>query len=276
MFNVPCVCIVVRMGKTEIIIFLVLANTVFLVLVAGIFLFVFKYRKRKIEHNKEIETQEERHKIQLMNTQLDVQQQTMQYIGREIHDSVAQKLTLASIYTGQMHNKATESEVIKPLENIAKIINDSLTELRQLSRSLTDARIQNAGLSELIAIECENVSDTGKCYARLTTSEVPEMGIAAKSSLFRVVQEFIQNSLKYAECSEIHINLKIENGLLKMNLSDNGKGFNLSEHKHKGIGLDNMRRRALALGGTFEMESSLGKGTQLYILIKEENLITTK
>lgn len=276
MFNVSCICIILHMGKTEIIIFLVLANAVFLILIAGVFMFVFKYRKRKIEHGRELETREEQHKLQLANTQLNVQQQTMQYIGREIHDSVAQKLTLASIYTGQMHNRSTEPEIVKPLENVIKIINDSLTELRQLSHSLTDTRKQNASLAELIAAECENVNDTGKCNLLLSVRETPVMDIAAKSSLFRIVQEFIQNSLKYSECAEIKIDLSSQNNSLVMSLEDNGKGFDLDERKHKGIGLDNMRRRALALNGHFEMESSPGNGTKLRISVPEQNLLSAK
>ena len=262
------------MGKTEIILFLVLANAVFLVLIAGVFMFVFKYRKRKIEHGEELKTKEEQHQLQLMNTQLNVQQQTMQYIGREIHDSVAQKLTLASIYTGQMHNRATDPEMSKPLENVINIINDSLAELRQLSHSLTDVRKQHASLAELIANECEVVNNTGKCNATLHVFGNPEMGIAAKSSLFRIVQEFMQNSLKYSECSNLKINLEYENDGLKLLLEDNGRGFNLNERKHKGIGLDNMRRRALALNGQFEMESQPGVGTKLKVAVPKENLLS--
>lgn len=264
------------MGETEIVIFLVLANAVFLILMGGIFLFVLQYRKRKIAHGREIEMQEEQHKIQLMNAQLTVQQQTMQYIGREIHDSVAQKLTLASIYTGQMHNRLSEPEIVKPLENVIRIINDSLNELRQLSRSLTDARLQNADLSALISRECENVNDTGKCAATVSVSDLPEMDIAAKSSLFRVVQEFIQNSLKYSECGNIAIKLNSDKNGLSMFLSDDGKGFDLDERMHKGIGLDNMKRRILALNGKFNLRSNPGFGTSLEISIPNENLLDDK
>lgn len=262
------------MGKTEIIIFIVLANAVLLILVVGIFMFVFKYRKRKIEHGREMIVKEEQHRLDLLNTQLDVQTQTMQYIGREIHDSVAQKLTLASIYTGQMHNKTEDPELVKPLENVVKIINDSLTELRQLSRSLTDARLQHATLSELIEMECQNVNNTGTCTAVFKAAATPQMDIAAKSSLLRVVQEFIQNSLKYSGCSCINIELDSAGDTLKLLLSDNGKGFDLEERKHKGIGLDNMKRRVLALKGDFNMQSSEGGGTSLQIKVPADQLKT--
>lgn len=259
------------MGKTEIIIFLVLANAVFLILIGGIFLFVLKYRKRKLEHKREIQLQEEKYAYELLHVRANVQQQTMEYIGREIHDNVAQKLTLASIYTYQMHNKVVAPDLIKPLEDIIKIINDSLSELRQLSHSLTDGNLQYTSLLRLIEVECKNVNDTGNCKAVLNASEIPELDIAVKSSLLRIVQEFIQNSLKYSGCSLIEIRLTFMAQSLQLSLGDNGRGFDLEEGKHKGIGLDNMRRRVLALGGNFNMVSS-DIGTTLHIQIPQHQL----
>ncbi len=262
------------MGQTEIIIFLVLANIAFLILITGIFVFVFKYRKRKIEYNKEIHLQQEQHRFDLLNTQVNVQQETMQYIGREIHDSVAQKLTLASIYSGHMHNKAPWPELVKPLENITKIINDSLTELRQLSHNLTNDRQQRATLSELIQAECDNVNATGACTAILNASALPELNIATKNSLLRVVQEFLQNSLKYAACTQIKIELGADETGLTLLMTDNGNGFNLEDNKHKGIGLDNMKRRVLAIGGQFLLNSVEGQGTTLRANLPDVTLIT--
>jgi signal transduction histidine kinase len=60
------------------------------------------YRKRKLEHAKEVEIMNEKFTQELLNAQLEVQQQTMQYIGREIHDNVGQKLTLAALYIQQL------------------------------------------------------------------------------------------------------------------------------------------------------------------------------
>src|SRR6185436_9531091 len=90
------------MGQTEIIIFIVLANIILLIFITGIIVFVFQYRKRKLLHEREKIFLEKQHKLDLLNSQLQVQSQTMQFIGQEIHDSVAQKLTLASIYTQQL------------------------------------------------------------------------------------------------------------------------------------------------------------------------------
>src|SRR5688572_23668704 len=90
------------MGQTEIKIFIVLATLIVLVFVTGSIVFVLRYRKKKLLDEMEKVRLEERHRIDLLKTQVQTQQETMQFIGREIHDSVTQKLTLASILSQKL------------------------------------------------------------------------------------------------------------------------------------------------------------------------------
>lgn len=258
------------MDKTEIILFIFLSSVMLTIFIVGVVLFVYKYRKRKLLHDKEKGEIEKQHRVDLLNTQLHSQQQTMEHIGQEIHDSVAQKLTLASIYAQRMEFENTVAETGDKLAAISKIINDSLLELRQLSKSLTDSKLQEAGLSELIQMECDQVNTTGICAANFKADKVPEISIAAKSSLFRIVQEFIQNSIKHSGCRKIDIRIEYINGQLAMTLADDGKGFDMEVVQHKGIGLDNIRRRIQVLGGTYTIKSEINKGTILQLTVPEQ------
>jgi signal transduction histidine kinase len=240
-----------------------------MIFIAGIVMVVLQYRKRRIRHEHEKITIEKQHKLDILHSQLQVQHQTMQHIGQEIHDSVAQKLTLASIYTQRMQfgNKLPDAK--EALDGISKIINDSLVELKQLSKSLTDTKIQNAGLGELIRTECEQVNATGICTAAYNGDENPVMSIAVKSSLLRITQEFIQNSIKHASCRNIHVILQQLTDKLELQLTDDGKGFDM-ETVRKGAGLDNIRRRIQSLGGTYSFDSS-EIGTKLNLVIPANN-----
>ena len=190
----------------------------------------------------------------------------MQHIGQEIHDSVAQKLTLASIYAQRMQFENKQQENATQLEGISKIINDSLLELRQLSKNLTDNQLQNASLTELLKAECEQVDATGICKTKLeTTAYLPEISIATKSSLIRVVQEFIQNSIKHSGCKIIGINIEATENILSIILEDDGNGFNIKEAEHTGAGLDNIRRRIQMLKGSCHFQSEKGTGTKLHL-----------
>lgn len=261
------------MGKTETITFIILLNIILLVFISGIIVFVFQYRKRKVIYAKEKSLTEQLHKAELLNTQLKSQQQTMQFIGSEIHDSVAQKLTLASIYSQKLEFENQVPAIGDKLNKISGIINDSLTELRDLSKTLTDNRMQDTSLSSLITLECERVNDTGVCKAVLQSDFNTEISVTVKSFLLRIVQEFIQNSLKHAGCNNINIHLTgTENGLI-LKASDDGKGFDSENKDFKGIGLNNMKRRINLIGGVAELHSKPGIGTSLELSISNEKLL---
>jgi signal transduction histidine kinase len=90
----------------------------------------------------------------------------------------------------------------------------------------------------------------------------------------RIVQEFIQNSLKHAGAKLITIRVeKQDNGLLLF-ASDNGKGFDYENIRSRGTGLTNMERRVHGVGGIFNLQSEPGKGTSLRVIVPAGNLLT--
>src|SRR5581483_7437859 len=99
------------MGETEFKIFVFLATLILLVFIGGIIIFIFQYNRKKMRHEKEKEIMNIQHTQDLLHTTLEIQQQTMQDISREIHDNIGQRLTLASIYAIQLsfENKYPEA-----------------------------------------------------------------------------------------------------------------------------------------------------------------------
>ena len=262
------------MGTTEITLFIVLANVILLILLAGILLFIFQYRKRKILHEQEKKRMDEEHRLALLSTQLKAQDETMQFIGREIHDSVAQKLTLATIYTQKLEYQNEFPQLSDQLHEISSVLNDSLDELRSLSRTLASNKMLESSLKELIDAECDRVNNTGMCNAELTCNNTRTISVTVKSFLVRVIQEFIQNSLKHSGCTLIRIDVADTAEGLIVVVSDNGRGFDAKNVNSRGIGLKNMRRRVEEIGGLFNLQAEPGKGTLLEMLIPEKNLGT--
>lgn len=227
------------------------------------------YRKRKVQHAQEIALMNEKFTSELLQTQLEVQQQTMQHIGREIHDNVGQQLTLAYLYTQQI-NAATEPGI--NVQHIATIINDSLTELRNLSRGLVDTHtIASSDLATLIKSECLKIKASGLCDINITVSPgLRELSPAVKIFMLRIFQEFVQNSIKHSGCSLLTVELsQLEKGIQLVS-EDNGKGFQADEHHASGAGMTNMKRRAEIIGGTFTLESAPDNGTRMRLFIPTE------
>jgi signal transduction histidine kinase len=254
--------------QTEITIFIIVVNIIILLLIMGIVLFIIQYRKRRMTYNKEKEMMHEQHHKELLSTQIEMQTQTMQYIGREIHDNVGQKLTLASLYTQQLAYENKAPQVNDKIENISQIINESLTELRQLSKSLTDDSIADNTINVLLQQECDRVNNTKKCSVHFSSNQKNTvLPYQTKSILVRIVQEFLQNSIKHAGCKNIDVALNVNDDVILLQLKDDGKGFDVRMVTGNGIGLNNMKKRTELIGGKFYIESKVGAGTKLSIEI---------
>lgn len=256
------------MGERGIIVSIILFNIIFIAFISAIITFIRQYRIKKKAHLAEIHTKEEVHKKELLETQVEIQTQTMKHIGREIHDNIGQKLTLASLYTQQLAFENKAPQVNKSIENIGDIINQSLSELRELSKSLTDNTIEDSPISILIENECKKIHDLKKCNVKFikdTSSDIDSYQI--KSILFRITQEFLQNSIKHAQCKNITVSLKKDTSNVILALQDDGKGFDIKTSRPNGIGLKNIEKRTELIGGTYTLESQPQLGTKITIQI---------
>lgn len=260
------------MGKAEITIFIVIANVVLLIFFAAAVIFIFQFRKRKMAHLRDTEKLNQEHQQQLLSTQLEIQTQTMQHIGREIHDNVGQKLTLASLYTQQLAFENKAPQVTDKIENISSIINESLAQLRQLSKSLTDDNINNNSIIELLNEECKKVTELKNCAVYFNSNKKKiDLPYQTKSILLRIVQEFLQNSIKHADCKNIIVAMEVSDDVLLLSMKDDGCGFTVDDTGGRGIGLDNMKKRTALIGGSFNLQSNPVNGTDLQITIPLKN-----
>ena len=253
------------MGKTEYLLITIVFNFLFLLFIVAIISYVWQYKRKKREHLQAIESQNDIHQKELLAIQLEMQQKTMQEIGREIHDNIGQKLTLASLYIQNLIYENKKQEGSESIENINAIINDSLSDLRQLSKTLTDDSIATKSLIVLLQTECQKVNKIKKCGITYDTEiQSNNVNYATKTMLLRIAQEFIQNSLKHADCKAIQVNLTQNASFIIMELSDDGHGFDTSTINSNGSGLQNMKKRTETIGGQFLLESNTG-GTSLTI-----------
>ncbi|HAA14152.1 MAG TPA: two-component sensor histidine kinase [Cytophagales bacterium] len=226
------------------------------------------YRRRKLEHKQEVQELNERFTQELLRSQLEIQQQTMEHIGREIHDNVGSQLTLASLYTNQLPTNEEEEPSVG--EQIGQIIDQALVDLRGLSKSLTAGHaMQQTSLRDLLQQECQKLNRANDCTVSFGgTAPTAPGSLEVNSFVLRIVQEFIQNSFKHAQCTEIDVRLDPHSGGMRLQLSDNGIGFDPeSLPENHGIGLRNMQSRAEIIRADFSLHSKEGEGTQLILTI---------
>lgn len=259
------------MQNHDIKVFIFLAILIELVFIGGIVIFVFQYHRRKLIHENEKALLNEQHLQDLLNTRQKIQNQIMEDIGREIHDNVGQKLTLASIYANKANYDYNSSGQNEPIAAISSILNESIDELRKLSHSLTNSGMSISELRTLIQNECVRVNNLNICKLTCTfDSSECRISNTIRNFILRIVQEFLQNSLKHADCQNIRLLLECNESGLSLHIDDDGVGFNIGEvsiRPEKGIGLSNMNKRAELIGATFSITSVLNKGTRLDLFI---------
>jgi signal transduction histidine kinase len=252
------------MGETEFKIFAVIVNLMLFVFIGGIIVFFLKYHKRKLTSEKEKAMLNEQHAQDLLHSKLEIQQQTMQDIGRDIHDNVGQLLTVASISAYQMAYDNICPSQNERVTSIGKIIDQSLSELRNLSRNLTNEKAEMAELIELLQDEASRINGLNICHVACSYNDLNfTVSNAIKNFMLRIIQEFIQNSLKHAACKNIAVDFNYDAPGLSIHLHDDGKGFDVhadNEAKERGIGLINMQKRADLIGAEFSFSSVLNEG----------------
>jgi signal transduction histidine kinase len=244
--------------------------------IGGFVIFIIQYRRRKMVYEQEKTLLNEQHVQEILNTRLEIQYQTMQDIGREIHDNIGQKLTLASIYANKMTYENKYPGQQEQIAAIGSILTESIDELRKLSRSLTNAHTDMDELKTLIETECNRINDLNICHIHFSCAQTGyNISTTLKNFILRIVQEFFQNSLKHARCKNIYLGFSRDERGLRIEISDDGAGFDMNGHaarESKGIGLQNMKKRAELIGAEFDFSSTPNKGTSLSLFIPDNKL----
>jgi len=245
---------------------LIVAIIVVTVIVALCFLLIIfstiKLFHHKVEHENEVSGMKILNHTRMLQSELQVQEQTFEQIAREIHDNWGQRLTLAKFQLQTIISEAVKPSLI--------LVENLLDELRGFSRSLSATRIKRIGLINAI----EEDIDFLKSVTEIRFSfEVDKSLIKLNEQigiiLYRIFQEAESNILKHSKANEVEISLKEEAPDIYFEISDNGIGFNTDEITGQGIGLNNILRRVKLLGGDYQLISAPGQGTKIRIRTKK-------
>jgi signal transduction histidine kinase len=195
---------------------------------------------------------------------IETQEQERSEIGRELHDNVNQVLTTTKLYLDlSLSNPELKDELIeKSSKNVIYVIN----EIRQLSRSLMNPSLGDLGLIDSIHDLIENINITRKLHVTLKAGEELEDKLSEnqKLTLFRIIQEALNNAIKHAKATNVFINLYESKSNLFLTINDDGVGFEPVSVK-KGSGLKNIQNRVYLANGTISLESTPGKGCNIEI-----------
>jgi signal transduction histidine kinase len=212
---------------------------------------------------------------ELFHRVVAAQEAERQRIARDLHDETGQALTAIGMglrgLSGKLNSRNREAfGMIHKLESLTA---DSLKELQRLISDLRPSHLDDLGLSAALRWYTGRVQEHSTINIRVDVlGEECNLDEAVRIAIFRIVQESLNNVIKHAHASQVNIYLRFEEKNVRINVRDNGIGFDLELTKQKrtsrpSLGLAGMAERAGLLGGTVSVQSRPGYGTEVEVLI---------
>ncbi len=223
--------------------------------------------------------QKEEVRGQLLNAVITAQEDERKRVSRDFHDGFGQTLTglIMSIESAEVAASTDGPTIKDKLAKARTVAVRAMEDMRKLLQNLRSPVLDEAGLAAAVRsyaasnLEAARIGFTFE-VAFLNGSLSP----AAETAVFRIVQEAVHNIIKHSGARAARIQLKVETGKIIVVVEDDGQGFDVAAFMGKGgstqsLGLISMRERATALGGTFNINSRKGQGTQVIIEVPKDN-----
>lgn len=248
---------------------------IFSLLVIFIIIFIFLYQRRYYRYKQERIQLQSQFQETLLQSQLEIQEQTLKTISQEVHDNIGQVLSLAKLNLSTM-DIARQDELQEKIVDSKKLVSKAIQDLRDLSKSMNTDNIEAIGLLGTLQYEMEMVRKTGFLAQLNVEGIVIRLQPQKELIVFRIIQEILNNIMKHAEATSIDTRLIYNEKEVKIIITDNGKGFDLEPLNKNttsgfGLGIRNMHNRAKLIGADFTMNSIIGKGTVVVVAIPLNN-----
>jgi len=252
-------------------------SAAFLLLIAAT---IFAYMTNRMKYNKKISSQkselktqrieqlEQENKILAMSSMIEGQESERKRIAQDLHDGLGGLLATIKVKFGIIQKEIEELESMNVYKQTSNMIDDACAEVRKIAHNMMPDALSKLGIVSAI----KDIAD----YTTDISIQVMDLGLGKLSEtqeimLYRVIQEFITNTRKHAEASQIIIQFSTDDQHTIIDLEDDGKGYNIKESQDKGLGLKSMESRINFINGHIEMDSKVGIGTTLHIQIPTEN-----
>lgn len=221
-----------------------------LLLIAGIAIIIIIANRQRMR-------QQANYERELRTVEQEVQEAVLTNLAQELHDNIGQLLTVMHLQAKKVEIKQPE---LKPtLSPIVNTINETTYQVHALGRSLNTDMLRNKGLVENMTMEIERIRTLDKfsidwqCTEDQTTLPKDDQLL-----VFRIFQELMNNTMKHADAKQVSITLR--NAPFKLVVKDNGLGFDLQAVMKKGMGMQNIVKRARIANLSCDINTSPGEG----------------
>lgn len=251
---------------------LILLFSTLLFTLFAVFTMLFIALQKKKQHRFIIEKQEMEHRYrsELMQSRLEVQEQTLKNLSAELHDNIAQVLGMAKMQIHVLGEDVAEDKKGMVVET-AQMVGNAIKDIRGMSHMMNGAYVLKTGLRESIEKDLARISSALRIKCNFSLTGQPfNLHEDRELILFRVIQECVANAVKHGSPYSINVSLSYQSGRLSVEITDDGKGFDpKQDNKAAGLGLMNIKERVRLLKGNVHISSEIEKGTRIQLDIPQ-------
>ena len=245
----------------DVIIFIIAGTAILFLLGLFIISFLFFYQKKQNSYIKESNQLKNNFRQELLKTQLEVHEHTLNHVSQEIHDNIGQVLAFIKLNLGTIKS-LPEAEKQERIDESRELVSHVITDLRDLSKSLSYEALATKGLAETIRTELNRINRAASFSLdfNIIGQSFP-LSQQRELVVFRIFQECMQNIIKHSEADQLKITLQYSTELFNLIIQDDGIGFCPDDAiEQVGAGMKNMKSRAKLIDATISITSSSGKG----------------
>jgi signal transduction histidine kinase len=238
---------------------ILIVTLLILLLIAVIIITNIASNRKLVQQQVHIAQMQTDYEKELRLTEQEVQEQVLVNVGRELHDNIGQRLTYINMLLEQQ--KFINPTLKESMAPLGETVNNTIAELRRISKSLNSDLLEDNGLVKTIDMEVMRLRQLNYTID-WQHDEEPALGKDQKVIVFRIFQEIINNMLKHAAAKNITINLRGADRFF-MEVKDDGRGFDAAAmlQSASGSGLKNMTKRAKLAKLNYRIESVPGNGS---------------
>lgn len=200
------------------------------------------------------------------------EEQERKRISRELHDGLGQLLTSMGLHVkrcldgSDAEGQGLAADQRESLEALSSMVKQAIAEVRTICSAIRPAILDDLGVVAAISWQCRQIAKISSATKVVTDFDVDEacMPEDYKSVIYRIVQEALNNAVKYSKAQMISVSLLQAHDAIHLLVSDDGVGFDPSEIQGKlGMGLVGMRERAESVEGRIRIDTSINQGVQI-------------
>lgn len=252
-----------RIAENIYVLVILAAIGTFLLVISFLLLHIYN-QNRLLKQQQLLQQTEIMHQKKLAYTIFASQEEERKRIGNDLHDSVGAALSALRMIIENIEEGAAPGIKQTSKAMIDKIIADT----RNIAHNLSPGILSLYGFSEALAELADLMERSGKLVVIIDNeaeSMLAQLPHQTALSVYRVLEELLNNTIRHAEATNVQIRFWQEGGKLALYYRDDGKGF--SDNPGKGMGLMNIRNRLNVISATYELQSAVEKGFSIRINI---------